>query len=162
MSEKKGTRESAESANATAKKSGGFTDAERAAMKERAEELKKESRGGSSAKKRADGERDVLAKISEMEGADREIAEAVHSIVQAVAPDLVPRTWYGMPAYSKDSKVLCFFQSTEKGESRYATLGFNDNANLDDGPMWPTAYALSEWNAAVEARVEALVKQAVS
>jgi uncharacterized protein YdhG (YjbR/CyaY superfamily) len=144
------------------KKSGGFTDAERAAMKERAEELKKESRGGSSEKKRADGERDVQAKIAEMQGADRAMAEAVHSIVGAVAPDLVPRTWYGMPAYSKDGKVVLFFQSAEKGEARYAMLGFNDNANLDDGPMWPTSYALNELNPAVKERIEALVKQAVS
>jgi uncharacterized protein YdhG (YjbR/CyaY superfamily) len=144
------------------KESKGFTDAERAAMKERAEELKKESRGGSSAKKRADGERDVQAKIAEMDESDRAMAEAVHSIVEAVAPDLVPRTWYGMPAYSKDGKVVLFFQSAEKGEARYAMLGFNDNANLDDGPMWPTSYALNELTPAVKERIEALVKQAVS
>jgi uncharacterized protein YdhG (YjbR/CyaY superfamily) len=162
MSEKEGPRESAERADATGKKSSGFSDAERAAMKERAEELKKEARGGSSAKKRADGERDVLAKIAEMEGTDRAIAERVHSIVSATAPDLVPRTWYGMPAYTRDRKVVCFFQSAQKAEERYTTLGFSDKANLDDGAMWPTSFAVKELTLAVEERIEALVKQAVS
>ena len=136
----------------TAKK--GFTADERAAMKERARELKAEARG-------ADGERAVLAKIAEMPKADRLLAERVHAIVKAVAPGLVPRTWYGMPAYAKDGKVVCFFQSADKFKSRYATLGFSDKANLDTGSMWPTSFALKKLSAAEEKKIRALVKKAV-
>jgi uncharacterized protein YdhG (YjbR/CyaY superfamily) len=139
----------------------GFTDEERAAMKERVQELKAEGRRGSK-KGKADGESDVLAKIAEMKGPDRAMAERVHEIVKASAPDLSPRTWYGMPAYAKDGKVVCFFQSAEKFKSRYATLGFNDTANLDKGAMWPTAFALKELDAAGEAKIGALVTKAVS
>ena len=136
----------------TAKK--GFTADERAAMKERARELKAEARG-------ADGERAVLAKIAEMPKADRLLAERVHAIVKAVAPGLVPRTWYGMPAYAQDGKVVCFFQSADKFKSRYATLGFSDKANLDTGSMWPTSFALKKLSAAEEKKIRALVKKAV-
>jgi len=142
-----------------AKKSKGFTDEERAAMKERARELKAEAR---SKKDRAAGEKDVLAKIAEMPESDRAMAERLHEIVKASAPGLSPRTWYGMPAYAKDGKVVCFFQSAQKFKSRYATFGFSDKANLDEGTMWPTAFALKELTAADEARIGALVKQAVS
>jgi uncharacterized protein YdhG (YjbR/CyaY superfamily) len=127
-------------------------------MKERARELKAETR---QKKSREDGERDVLAKIAEMPKADRAMAKKVHAIVKASAPALMPRTWYGMPAYAKDGKVVCFFQSAHKFKSRYATLGFNDEANLDRGAMWPTAFALKELTAAEEARIAALVKKAV-
>jgi uncharacterized protein YdhG (YjbR/CyaY superfamily) len=133
----------------------GFTAEERAAMKERARELK------ASASK-ADGERDVLTKIAEMPKADRAMAKRLHAIVTATAPELAPKTWYGMPAYAKDGKVVCFFQSAQKFKSRYATLGFSDRANLDDGAMWPTSFALKELTAAEEAKIAALVKQAVS
>ncbi len=139
----------------------GFTAEERAAMKERVQELKAEGRRGSK-KGKADGEGDVLAKIAEMKGSDRAIAKRIHEIVKASAPDLQPRTWYGMPAYAKDGKVVCFFQSAAKFKSRYATFGFNDRANLDDGAMWPTAFALKELNAAGEKKIAALVKRAVS
>jgi uncharacterized protein YdhG (YjbR/CyaY superfamily) len=142
------------------KKSKGFTDDEKAAMKERAQELKAEARRGPRAK--ADGESDVLAKIAEMPAPDRAIAKRVHAIVKATAPDLSPRTWYGMPAYAKDGKVVCFFQSAQKFKSRYATFGFSDEANLDEGAMWPTSFALKELTAAEEARIVALVKKAVS
>jgi uncharacterized protein YdhG (YjbR/CyaY superfamily) len=135
------------------KTSKGFTADERAAMRERAKELK----AG-----KGDGESDVLAKIAEMPKADRVMAERLHAIVKAAAPDLTPRTWYGMPAYAKDGKVVCFFQSAQKFKSRYATLGFSDKANLDDGEMWPTSFALKELTAAEEARIGALVRQAVS
>jgi uncharacterized protein YdhG (YjbR/CyaY superfamily) len=138
-----------------------FSDEERAAMRERAQEAKAPARRGSGAGK-ADGESDVLAKIAEMPEADRAIAERLHAIIKASAPDLAPRTWYGMPAYAKDGNVVCFFQSAQKFKTRYATLGFSDKANLDDGAMWPTYYALKELTAAVEARIGALVKQAVS
>lgn len=139
--------------------SNGFTPEERAAMKERAKEAKAASgRGG----KKADGEGDVLAKIGDMEAADRALAEKLHAIVKAAAPELSPRTWYGMPAYAKDGKVVCFFQGAKKFKTRYATLGFQDQANLDDGAMWPTAYALTELTPEVEARIAALVKQAAS
>jgi uncharacterized protein YdhG (YjbR/CyaY superfamily) len=132
----------------------GFTDDERAAMKERAKELK----AG-----KADGDADVLAKIAEMTPADRAMAERVHAIVKASAPDLEPRTWYGMPAYAnKDGKVVCHFQPAQKFKTRYATLGFSDKASLDDGDMWPVAYALKELTADDEARIAMLVKQAVS
>jgi uncharacterized protein YdhG (YjbR/CyaY superfamily) len=130
-----------------------FTAEERAAMRERSRELK----AG-----KADGESDVLAKIAEMPEADRAMAERLHALIKASAPDLAPRTWYGMPAYAKDGNVVCFFQSAQKFKSRYATLGFSDKANLDDGAMWPTSFALAEWTAAEEARIGALVKKAVS
>ena len=133
----------------------GFTAEERAAMRERAKELK-------AARGKADGEADVLAKIAEMPKADRVMAERLHAIVKASAPDLAPRTWYGMPAYAKDGKVVCFFQSAQKFKSRYATLGFSDRANLDKGEMWPTSFALKELTPAEEKKIAALVKKAVS
>ena len=136
----------------------GFTDDERAAMKERARELKAEARAD---KSRAEGEGDVLAKIAEMRGPDRALAKRLHAIVKASAPALSPKTWYGMPAYAMDGKVVCFFQSAEKFKTRYATLGFSDEANLDDGAMWPTAFALTKLTAADETRIGALVKKAV-
>ena len=140
----------------SAKKAKGFTDEERAAMRERAREQKAEAQ-------RADGERAVLAKIAEMQGPDRAMAERLHAIVKASAPALSPKTWYGMPAYAnKEGKVVCFFQSAEKFNSRYATLGFSDEANLDEGSMWPTSFALKELSATEEARISALVKRAVS
>jgi uncharacterized protein YdhG (YjbR/CyaY superfamily) len=128
-------------------------------MKERAQELKAERRGSRSGK--ADGESDVLAKIAEMPKSDRVMAERLHAIVKASAPELTPRTWYGMPAYAKDGKVVCFFQSAHKFKSRYATVGFSDNANLDKGAMWPTSFALTELTAAEEKKIAALVKKAV-
>jgi len=146
---------------ATGKASQGFTDEERAAMKERAKEVKAEAQRGSRASK-ADGEHDVLAKIAEMPEPDRAMAERLHAIVKASAPDLSPRTWYGMPAYAIDGKVVCFFQSAQKFKTRYATFGFSDAANLDEGAMWPTAFALEKLTAAEEARIGALVKKAVS
>ncbi|SDN03884.1 iron chaperone [Allokutzneria albata] len=146
---------------ATDKKFDGFTDEERAAMKERAQELKAAARRRTG-KGKADGEHDVLTKISEMPDADRLIAERLHEIVKAAAPGLAPKLWYGMPAYAKDGKVLCFFQSAQKFKSRYATLGFSDVANLDDGSMWPSYFALKELTADDEARIGALVKQAAS
>jgi uncharacterized protein YdhG (YjbR/CyaY superfamily) len=150
--------EPAKEGTMSAKKSKGFTAEERAAMKERAKELKAEERAN---KNRAAGERAVLAKIAEMEGQDRAMAERLHEIVKASAPDLSPKTWYGMPAYAnKDGKVVCFFQSAEKFDARYATLGFNDAANLDEGVMWPTSFALKELTAAEEARIGALVERA--
>jgi uncharacterized protein YdhG (YjbR/CyaY superfamily) len=155
---KKGTQKSAKS-TAADKKSKGFTDAERAAMKERAQELKAEARAS---KNRAEGERDLLAKIAEMPEPDRAKAERLHAIVTANAPALFPKTWYGMPAYARDGKVVCFFQSADKFKARYATLGFNDSANLDEGAMWPTSFALKELTAAEEARIAALVKKSVS
>jgi uncharacterized protein YdhG (YjbR/CyaY superfamily) len=138
-----------------------FTDEERAAMKERAKELKAESRRGSRAGK-ADGEKDVLAKIAEMPEPDRTMAERVHAVVKAAAPDLAPRTWYGMPAYALDGKVVCFFQSAQKFKTRYATFGFSERANLDEGAMWPTAFALTKLTAVEEERIAELVKRAVS
>ena len=135
----------------TKQKSKGFTAEERAAMRERAKELKA-----------ATGEKDVLAKIAEMPKPDRDMAERLHTLIKETAPDLAPRTWYGMPAYAKDGKVLCYFQSAHKFKARYATLGFSDNANLDEGAMWPTSFALKELTAAGEKKVAALVKQAVS
>jgi uncharacterized protein YdhG (YjbR/CyaY superfamily) len=143
------------SKQAAGKKSDGFTDAERAAMKERARELKAEAR-------KADGESALLAKVAEMPEPDRAMAERIHAIVKASAPDLSPKTWYGMPAYARDGKVVCFFQSAAKFEVRYATLGFNDTAKLDEGRMWPTSFALKELTAAEEERIAALVKKAVS
>jgi uncharacterized protein YdhG (YjbR/CyaY superfamily) len=138
-----------------------FTDEERAAMKERAKELKTTARR-SPRDKAAEGEREVLAKISEMEKPDREMAEKIHAIIKANAPELMPRTWYGMPAYSRDGSVLCFFRPAPKFSERYATFGFNDNAKLDEGNMWPVAYALKKLTKADEAKITAIVKQAVS
>jgi uncharacterized protein YdhG (YjbR/CyaY superfamily) len=143
---------------ATGKASRGFTDEERAAMKERAKELKSEARAS---KNKAEGERDVLAKIAEMPGPDRAMAKRVHAIVKASAPSLSPKTWYGMPAYAKDGKVVCFFQSADKFKSRYATFGFSDEANLDEGAMWPTSFALKKLTPGEESRIGALVKKAV-
>jgi len=138
----------------------GFTDEERAAMKERTQELKAEERRGSGAKK-SDGEMDVLAKIAEMPESDRAIAERVHALVKANAPALSPKTWYGMPAYSSDGNVVCFFQSSHKFKARYATLGFSDKANLDDGTVWPVAFALKRLTANDEAMIATLIKKAV-
>ena len=143
----------------SAKKSEGFTDEERAAMRERAKEQKAEARAN---KNRAEGESDVLAKIAEMQEPDRAMAERLHEIVKASAPELSPKTWYGMPAYARDGKVVCFFTPAEKFNSRYAMFGFNDVANLDEGAMWPTSFALKELTATEEAKISALVKKAVS
>ena len=143
---------------AGSKKSTGFTAEERAAMKERAQELKAEARAE---KDRAAGESDVLAKIAEMRGSDRAMAKRLHEIVRASAPSLSPKTWYGMPAYAKNGKVVCFFQAAQKFKTRYATLGFSDEANLDKGAMWPTAYALKELSDAEATKIGALVKKAV-
>jgi len=144
---------------ATQNSTKGFTDEEKAAMKERAKELKAEERAN---KDRAAGESDLLAKIAEMPEPERAMARRLHEIITASAPALSPKTWYGMPAYAKDGKVVCFFQSAQKFNTRYATLGFSDTANLDEGALWPTAYALKELTAAEEARISALVKKAVS
>src|SRR5437867_1971279 len=161
MSPKTDTRKPAKSATVTGNRVKGFTDEERAAMKERAQELKAEARRGPRAKK-ADGESDVLAKIAEMPKPDRAMAERLHAIIKASAPALSPRTWYGMPAYAKDGNVVCFFQSAQKFKARYATFGFSDKANLDEGTVWPVAFALKELTAAAEARIGGLVKKAVS
>jgi len=158
---KKAAQKPAKSAAAIGENSKGFTDEERAAMKERAQELKAEARRGPRADK-ADGESAVLAKIAEMPEPDRAMARRLHVIIKASAPALSPKTWYGMPAYAKDGKVVCFFQSAQKFNSRYATFGFSDAANLDEGAMWPTAFALKELTAAEEAKIGALVKKAVS
>ena len=155
----KDPQKSAQSTTATGKTFEGLTDEERAAMKQRTRELKAEARRGPRAGK-ADGESEVLAKIAEMPAADRVLAERVHAVVTASAPALAPKTWYGMPAYAKDGKVVCFFQAADKFKSRYATFGFNDAANLDEGAMWPVAFALTELTAADEARIAALVKKA--
>ena len=152
---KKGMQKPAKSATAANKKSKGFTDEERAAMKERAQELKAEAG-------KADGESAVLAKIAEMQGSERAMAKRLHAIIKASAPALSPKTWYGMPAYAKDGEVVCFFQSAQKFNTRYATLGFSDAANLDEDALWPTAFALKELTAAEEAKIGALVKKAVS
>jgi hypothetical protein len=157
----KNTERPAKSATAKNKKFDGFSDEERAAMKDHAEELKAASRRGSRATK-ADGESDLLAKIAEMTGPDRGMAERLHAIIMESAPALAPKTWYGMPAYAKDGNVVCFFQPAQKFKSRFAMLGFSDQANLDDGTMWPVYYALTELTAADEARIAALIKQAVS
>jgi uncharacterized protein YdhG (YjbR/CyaY superfamily) len=156
---KKATQKSAKSTTGKANK--GFTEEERDAMRERAQELKAPARRGSGAGK-ADGENAVLEKIAAMPAPDRAMGERLHAIIKASAPDLSPRTWYGMPAYAKDGKVVCFFQSAQKFKTRYATFGFSDKANLDEGAMWPTAFALTELTAADEARIAALVKKAVS
>ena len=137
----------------------GFTAEEKAAMRERSRELKRSKRGGAA---KADGERDVLARIAEMPAADRAMAERLHALIKASAPALSPKTWYGMPAYAKDGKVVCFFQSAQKFKSRYATLGFSDTATLDEGDMWPTSFALKQLTAAEEAKISALLKRAVS
>jgi uncharacterized protein YdhG (YjbR/CyaY superfamily) len=157
---KKRTQQSAKRTT-TAKASKGFTDEERAAMRERAQEVKAAARGGPRAGE-ADGESEVLAKIAEMPEPDRAMADRLHAIIKASAPDLSPRTWYGMPAYAKDGKVVCFFQSAQKFKTRYATFGFSDKANLDEGALWPVAFALKDLTADVEARIGALVKTAVS
>ena len=146
------------STTATGKKSKGFTDEEKAAMKERAKELKAEARAD---KDKAEGERDVLAKIAEMQGSERAMAKRLHEIIKASAPGLSPKTWYGMPAYARGGKIVCFFQSAQKFNSRYATFGFNDTANLDEGAMWPTSFALKALTAAEEKKIAALVKKAV-
>jgi uncharacterized protein YdhG (YjbR/CyaY superfamily) len=156
---KNATQKSAKSTTAINKKSKGFTDEERAAMKERAQELKAEARRGAD---KAGGESAVLEKIAEMPGPDRTMAQRLHAIIKASAPVLSPKTWYGMPAYAKDGKVVCYFQSAQKFKSRYATFGFSGEANLDEGAMWPTSFALKELTAAEEARIDALVKKAVS
>jgi uncharacterized protein YdhG (YjbR/CyaY superfamily) len=156
MAERKPAKKSAQrSAKATTKKRKTFTAEERAAMKERAQELKAES-------SKAAGERALLAKIAEMPAQDRALAKRIHALVKASAPGLSPKTWYGMPAYAKNDKVVCFFQSADKFNSRYATFGFSDKANLDNGAMWPTSFALKKLTAADEARIAALVKKAVS
>ncbi len=155
-------KDTPKSAKGTAKPSEGFTDEERAAMQERARELKAEARRGPRPKAaKADGEADLLAKIAEMPQADRALAERLHALVMASAPALSPRTWYGMPAYAKDGKVICFFQAASKFKVRYATFGFQPDANLDDGTMWPTSWALTELTDADEARIAELVKRAV-
>ena len=156
---KTGTQQSAK--RTTGKASGGFTEEERAAVRQRAQELKATGRRGPHADK-TDGESDVLAKIAEMRESDRAMAERLHAIIKASVPALSPRTWYGMPAYAKDGNVVCFFQSAHKFKTRYATLGFSDKANLDEGAMWPVYFALKELTAADEARILALVKKAVS
>ena len=151
----KDTQKSTKSTTATVKTSKGFSDQERGAMKERAKELK-------AAEDKADGESAVLAKIAEMPEADRALGERLHAVIKASAPSLSPKLWYGMPAYAKDGKVVCFFQAAQKFNTRYATFGFNDDANLDEGAMWPTAFALTVLTAAEEARIGALLKKAVS
>jgi uncharacterized protein YdhG (YjbR/CyaY superfamily) len=155
------TQKSAKSTTASGKRSQALTDEELAALKETVKERKAEARGGRA--KKADGESDVLAKIAEMPEPDRSLAERIHAIVKASAPALSPKTWYGMPAYAnKDGKVVCFFTAADKFKSRYATFGFNDDANLDEGTMWPTSWALTKVTAADEAKIGALVKKAVS
>src|SRR5215813_3529642 len=149
------TKKPAKNTTTDDKKYDGFTDEERGAMKERARELK-------AAARKADAESDVLAKIAEMTEPDRALAERIHAIVKANAPDLSPKTWYGQPAYARDGKVVCFFQPASKFKTRYATLGFNDAANLDDGAMWPVAFALKDLTAADEARIGELVTKAAS
>jgi uncharacterized protein YdhG (YjbR/CyaY superfamily) len=163
MAERKPAQKAAQKSakSTTGRASKGFTADERAAMRERAQELKAATRRGPRAGK-ADGESDVLAKIAEMPEPDRAIAERLHAIIKATAPALSPRTWYGMPAYAKDGNVVCFFQGAQKFKTRYATIGFSDKANLDEGAMWPTAFALKELTTAAEARIVALVKKAVS
>jgi uncharacterized protein YdhG (YjbR/CyaY superfamily) len=155
------TQKSAKGTTKTDKTYEGFTDEERGAMKDRAKELKTAARRGSRGA-RVDGESEVLAKIAELPEPDRTMGERIHAIIKASAPVLSPKLWYGMPAYAKDGKVVCFFQSAQKFNARYATFGFNDVANLDDGAMWPTAFALTELTAADEARIAELVKKAVS
>jgi uncharacterized protein YdhG (YjbR/CyaY superfamily) len=156
---RKTTQESAKSTTAIDKTSKGFTDEERAAMKARAQELKAEARAN---KDKAEGESAVLAAIAAMQEPDRAMAKRLHAIIKASTPVLSPKTWYGMPAYAKDGKVVCFFQSAQKFSTRYATLGFSDTANLDEGALWPTSFALKELTTTEEARIVALVKKAVN
>ena len=158
MSAKKATQESTKSNTAIDKTTKGFTDEERAAMKARAQELKAEARAN---KNKADGERDLLAAIAAMRGPDRAMAKRLHAIVTAAAPDLWPKTWYGMPAYAKNGKVVCFFQAAEKFNSRYSTFGFSDEANLDEGALWPTAFALKGLTDTEAKKITVLVKKAV-
>ena len=153
------TKNTAKRTSAAEPGSKGFTADEKAAMRERARELKAESKASAS---RADGERELLAKIAEMPPADRAMAERLHKLVTASAPQLAPKTWYGMPAYTKDGKIVCFFKAASKFESRYATFGFEENAKLDDGSMWPTSWALTKLTAADEAKIGAVVKKAAS
>jgi uncharacterized protein YdhG (YjbR/CyaY superfamily) len=157
---KKDAPKSPKNSTATGKKPTGFTDEERAAMREHVQEMKAEASRGSRTS-RAEGESDVLAKIAALPQPDRAMAERLHAIIKANAPALSPKTWYGMPAYAKDGNVVCFFQSAQKFKTRYATLGFSDKANLDEGHMWPTAFALKELTAAEEAKIVALVRKAV-
>jgi hypothetical protein len=153
------TKKTAKSTSAIGKTSKGWTDEEKAAMKARAQEMKAEARAG---KDRAEGEKTILAAIAAMKEPDRSMGKRLHEIVTAAAPSLMPKTWYGMPAYANvDGKVVCFFQSAQKFGSRYATFGFSDTANLDEGNMWPAAFALMKLTAAEEARISALVKKAV-
>ena len=159
MSPKKNTQKSDESTTATNKKSIGFSDEEKAAMRNRAQELKAEAREN---KNKAEGESAALAAIDAMPEPDRAMAKRLHAIIKASAPALSPKTWYGMPAYTKDGKVVCFFQSAQKFNARYATFGFSDTANLDEGALWPVAFALKKLTATEEARISALVKKAVS
>ena len=161
MSPKKETPKSAKGTTASGKKFKGFTDEERLAMKERIQELKADTRRGPRADK-ADGESAVLAKIAEMREPDRGMGQRLHAIIKASAPVLLPRLWYGMPAYAKDDKVVCYFQSAQKFKARSATFGFSDTANLDEGALWPVAFALKELTAAEETTISALVKKAVS
>ena len=158
---KAATHKPAKSTSVAGKASKGFTDEERAAMRDRVKELKVAPRPGPRAEK-ADGEHEVVAKIATMKAPDRALGERLHAIIKASAPVLSPKTWYGMPAYAKDGKVVCFFQSAQKFKTRYATLGFSDQANLDEGALWPVAFALKQLTAGEEARIGALVKQAVS
>ena len=160
MAEKKKAKDAQKSADSTTAASKGFTDEERAAMRERAKELKAAARRGP--REKEDEESEVLAKIAAMAAPDRAMAERLHALIKASAPGLTPKLWYGMPAYAKDGKVICFFQDAHKFKSRYATLGFSDKAALDEGQMWPTSFALKELTAAGEARIGALVKKAVS
>ena len=160
MAEKKPARKTTQASakRTAASTTGGFTAEEKAAMKARAQELKAEARAN---KNRADGERDLLAAIAEMKGSDKTMAKRLHGIVSAAAPDLWPKTWYGMPAYARDGKVVCFFQAAGKFDSRYATFGFNDTANLDQGAMWPTSFALKKLSDAEETKIKALVRKAI-
>ena len=158
---KKGTQTSASSTTSTKKRYEGFTDEEKAAMQDRVQEMKTDGRRASRADK-ADGESELLAKVAEMPASDRAMAKRLHAIVKAAAPGLSPTTWYGMPAYTKDGKVVCFFQSAQKFKSRYATFGFSDKANLDEGGLWPVAYAVKDLTGAEEAKIAALVKKAAS
>jgi uncharacterized protein YdhG (YjbR/CyaY superfamily) len=159
MTPTKDTQKSAKSTTSINKKSKGFTDEERAAMKQRAQELKAEARANTD---KAEGETAVLAAIAALSEPDRTMAARLHAIIKASAPALSPKTWYGMPAYARDGNVICHFQSAQKFKTRYATLGFSDKANLDEGALWPVAFALKELTAAEEARISALVKKAVS
>jgi uncharacterized protein YdhG (YjbR/CyaY superfamily) len=154
MSPKKATQQSAKKSTASGKTSKGFTAEEKEAMRERARELKAEA-------EKADGESALLAKVAEMPGPDRAIAKRLHALIKATAPALSPKTWYGMPAYAKDGKIVCFFQSADKFKARYATFGFSDEASLDEGAMWPTSFALKQLTATEEATIAALVKKAV-